>query len=104
MRLPLIIVIPAADVTQENAWMKENIDPQGGQYTFTSSLSDDGVNVTHYWCSRQWKPDEAAIISDRYTTYTENPAAVLADLGLESIASSGDTFTSFDDGFSEGFN
>lgn len=85
--------------------MKENVDPQGGQYTFTSALSDDGENITHYWCSGNWLPGDVALVESRYTTYSDSPTEVLDELGLETIAPpEGDTFTSFDDGFSEGFN
>jgi hypothetical protein len=88
MRNPLIIVIPASDVTQENAWMKENIDPVGGQYTFTSSLSDDGVNVTHYWCSGQWDDTKAVLLKDHFAhVYTGTPQEALDDMGLQRFIS-----------------
>lgn len=58
----VIIVIPAAERDAENTWVKENVDPDGGEKTFRVPLysnPDISGNATHYWCS--WAVNEAEL-------------------------------------------
>ncbi|WP_342045903.1 hypothetical protein [Bacillus sp. OTU530] len=70
------------------------IDTSGGEFTFTTGVSNDGVNLTDYWCS--WvtteedynklvtlfnkAPERRLFDGDIYT-----PEQVLLELGLKMI-------------------
>ena len=47
----MILVIKAQDVEVANNWMKETVDPQGGEFTFTLPLYDATGSIVYYWCS-----------------------------------------------------
>ena len=45
----VFVIIPAAKQAQVNAWWKANVDPAGGDLTFTAGLSASGSgSVSHY--------------------------------------------------------
>lgn len=93
-----IIVVEKSIVTEANN-DAATIDTNGGEYTFTSGISNDGINLTHYWCS--WvtteedyerlvtlfdkAPDRRLYDGDIYT-----PDQVLLEMGLQMMETSND--------------
>jgi hypothetical protein len=84
----LIIVITAAEQASSNQWFKETIDPEGGENTFTSPLTSDGENITHFWCSGLFSTNQVTLIEPQFeAVYTDKtPAEVLAITNLETCA------------------
>lgn len=46
----VLIIIPAS-VQKDCIQVALQYDPAGGQFTFSSPLTSDGTNITHYWAS-----------------------------------------------------
>lgn len=61
-----LVIIPAARQAAMNAYWKANLDPRGGEYTFTVGLNASGKDTdppTHYWCYGSFKDTELAKIA-----------------------------------------
>ena len=80
----ITIVLPASQKDSANAWMKANVDPQGGENTFSVSYSDNGKEITHYVSIGQWTPEQAADLEAKFGTkaYDGDPQEVLNTLKL----------------------
>ena len=73
----MIIVITKAQQPSMNQWMKDNVDPAGGEYTFTVPLYT-GNTHTHYWCSINLTPEQRAEVEAKFGyTYDMKPNEVL---------------------------
>lgn len=78
----MIIVIEAKDLEVSNLWMKETINPEGGD-NFTLPLYT-GDELTHYWCSVNLTDDQVEDMKIMFTPmiYDLKPQEVLDMLGL----------------------
>ena len=96
----VLIVIQAADKDAANAFAKAQIDPVGGEQTFSIGLSETGAEpVTHFWCSTLM-PDGGTVLGAFLGLFPRAlvsgydadadpgfPQRVLAGLGLRQITS-----------------
>ena len=94
----VLIVIQAADKDAANALAKAQIDPVGGEKTFSIGLSLSGAEPpTHYWCSTLM-PDGGAVLGNFLGQFPRAlvsgydadadpgfPQRVLAGLGLQQL-------------------
>ena len=95
----IVIVVPAARQAAANALARQ-IDPVGGDKTFTVPLSPTGaLPATHYWCATSATVEgkghilsaESAAKVARWTPRVfidTDPETVLATMGLKRIQSS----------------
>lgn len=64
-----VIIVTKAGATAANQWMVDNVDPQGGQFTFTRKLYK-GANHTHFVaCFGAVTPEQLASM-DAHFPYT----------------------------------
>jgi hypothetical protein len=80
----LSIVIPKADMATENAWMKENIDPEGGEYTFTNVFVSGEAEFS--FASGDFTDDEIALLESHFETYYEGEITI-----ADEVISQGET-------------
>ena len=64
-----IIIVTKASQPTANQWMKDNVDQQGGEWTFTRKLYT-GVNHTHYVACFNGITDEQLRSMDAHFPYT----------------------------------
>ena len=95
----VLIVIQAADKDAANVFAKAQIDPVGGDQTFSIGLSETGAEPeTHFWCSTLM-PDGGAVLGNFLGQFPRAlvsgydadadpgfPQRVLAGLGLQQIS------------------
>ena len=94
----VLIVIQAADKDAANAFAKAQIDPVGGDKTFSIGLSESGAEPpSHFWCSTLM-PDGGSVLGNFLGQFplalvsgydadgdSGFPQRVLAGLGLQQI-------------------
>jgi len=53
----ITIIIPKSSMYEENLWMVQNIDPDGGEYTFTQTFTKDGsdYSISHLLVTEEQK-------------------------------------------------
>jgi hypothetical protein len=80
----VIVIIPAAQQPDANAWMQANVDHEGGGETFTVGLCPAGGGaVTAYWCASDFGALEAAVRAHfPGACYDGSPEDALAAAGL----------------------
>jgi len=70
-----IVIIPNADVAGANSYFLANIDTIGGDLTFTTPLSADGLSHgTHCWCDGRFTLSEWNTIDGDFKTTYPNAA------------------------------
>ena len=61
----LTLIVPASEQASANAFMKANVDPQGGEFTFTSAFQD-ASGAVFYVCSIILDGDKLQIVKDNF--------------------------------------
>lgn len=82
----LTIVIPKASMDAENTWMKANIDPEGGEYTFTNTFNMGGSDYSI--ASADFTDEEITLLESHFTTYYEGEISIDSATG---VITSGET-------------
>ena len=73
----IIFIIAATDLARANAHAKASFDKRGGERTFTTRLSVNGVEpATHFVCSGLLPDDDYTAVKTLLTTY---PGASIVD-------------------------
>lgn len=87
----MIIVVTKEEVEVSNQWIKETVDPQAGEFTFTVPLYT-GEELTHYWCGINLTDDQIEDMQFFFSPliFTDlKPNEVLEKLGLNTGATDG---------------
>jgi len=70
-----IIIVSNADVAGANTYFKDNIDTIGGDLTFTTPISEDGLSPgTHCWCDGRFTLSEWNTIDGDFSDTYPNVA------------------------------
>lgn len=78
-----LIIVPASSVGSANL-AAQQLDPVGGEQTFTVGLSADGNEpVTHYWCSVAMTVEQFAAVQQLQSSEFPDAVIVEYDLDLE---------------------
>ena len=78
----MIIVIPAEQKENANKWFTDNIDPAGGENTFTIPLYDVNMSLCAYWCGIVLTEDKNIVFPEYMSTYDMRPDELLNELNL----------------------
>jgi hypothetical protein len=84
-----VIIIAAAELAAANAWMKANIDKEGGEKSFSVPIFNNEDELTHYWCDLQCTASQKELLSayfglDCYDGNLQSKESILASNQLHS--------------------
>lgn len=70
----ILFVIPAASRVSFNTWIRNNLNPEGGDWFGGLGLSPSGnLPATHFWCSAAFTGQEAQVVVLRLCTMSGVP-------------------------------